>query len=116
MSGMILSQTAMAVPSKSSINVTYPNEGKVIIVSTSCLILWQRTGIQNNKARIVLLKSTGEKVMVIAEAANNTGKYAWTVPYSIPMGSYRIRVKAGSITNKGAIFQIKKPTFAPSVP
>jgi hypothetical protein len=114
--GMILGQTPKAVPSKSSIKVTYPNEGKVVIISTSCLILWQRTGIQNNKARIVLLKSTGEKVMVIAAAANNTGKYAWTVPYSIPMGSYRIRVKAGSIANMGATFQIKTPTFTPYVP
>jgi hypothetical protein len=112
-SGMIVSQEIKPDPTKqkSSIKVTYPSTGHEVIITTMCLVLWEREGILNTKVRIILFKSTGEKVEVISKSANNTGKYGWEVPYYLPEGSYRIRVKAGPIVNDGGIFGIKTPTF-----
>jgi hypothetical protein len=113
---MIISQAPKFVSKKSRIKVTYPKEGITLNASSSCLIQWDRPGIQNVKAKIILIKPSSGQWKVIAEAASNTGKYSWIIPHDLQGGDYKIRVKAGKLANKSGLFTIKIPEFTINYP
>jgi hypothetical protein len=111
MGTVIFSQQPKAVPKKPSIKVDFPSTGHTVIADNTCTIRWSRPGIQKNKVKIALIKPPNTMVQVIANLADNTGKFSWIIPHDLPGGSYKIAIKAGALLNKGGSFTVKVPSL-----
>ncbi|MFN8742342.1 MAG: right-handed parallel beta-helix repeat-containing protein, partial [Pirellula sp.] len=74
--------------------VTSPNGGEIWPLEQSFPIRWRNERIGTGTIRLELMRDgQNEPVLLIAEAAANTGAYSWAVPASLPVSSdYRIRV------------------------
>ncbi len=81
--------------------------------NSSAIPTWvARDYSSNTTFKIELLGANNELVLTIAEAAPDTGQYAWTVPSSVPPSSgYRIRVTRNDGSNisdtSDGVFEIR---------
>jgi len=74
------------------IGITYPAGGETLFRDSSYVIRWQTN--QSGLASLVLLNGA-VPVLTIADSAQNTGAYLWTVPGSLPAaGGYRLSVRS----------------------
>jgi hypothetical protein len=94
-----------------TITVTQPSAGAIWKKGEAKTIQWTNQGDTGANVRIVLRK-TGQTaaVLQIADPAPNSGSFAWTIPASVPEGTYFIRVKSKTVdqaTDDSGEFQIK---------
>ncbi len=102
MGRILLSLCLLAVSAWSqTITVTSPAAGAAWKQGETKTIQWTRQGETGANVRIVL-RAPGQTaaVLEIADPAPNSGSYSWTIPDSIPAGTYVIRVR--SVTNSQA--------------
>ena len=93
MTGLLLLWTNGSMLYAGWIKILYPNGGEVLNAGAHISIQWQSGGVRG-KVVIVLYKK-GIKHAVIAEQADNSGKFSWTIPVNLPEGSdYRIRIRS----------------------
>lgn len=75
------------------IRIEFPNGGEVLKSGSPVRILWQSQGVRGNVA--ILLFKSGEQYAVLAQAAPNSGSFAWEISASLPdSGQYRLRICA----------------------
>lgn len=75
-----------------SITVTSPHSGDVWYKGHTYTITWGRSGNMNSKVKIRLYQGN-TKILGITNSTDNDGSYNWTIPASVPNGTYVIRVK-----------------------
>ncbi len=109
MSRILISLLLLAVSGWSqTITVTAPAAGAVWKKGEAKTILWTSQGNTGANVRITL-RAPGQAgaVLEIVQSAPNTGSFPWTVPDSVPAGSYSIRVRSTTqITGNGGVFSI----------
>jgi hypothetical protein len=94
-----------------TITVTQPSAGAVWKKGETRMIQWTKQGDTGANVKIVLRK-TGQTaaVLEIADPAPNSGSFPWTIPASVPEGTYFIRVRSKTntqVTDDSGEFQIK---------
>jgi hypothetical protein len=105
----VLSLLVLAISGWSqSITVTVPAAGAVWKQGETKTIQWTSQGNTGANVRITLrAPGQAEAVLEIVQSAPNSGSFGWTIPDSVPAGSYSIRVKSTTqITGNGGIFSI----------
>ena len=115
MGRLLLSLCLLAVSAWSqTITISSPAEGVVWKQGETKNIQWTKQGETGVNVRIVL-RAPGQTaaVLEIADPAPNSGSFSWTIPATVPPGTYYIRVR--SVTNSQATddsgqFQIQEKT------
>jgi len=103
------------------INVTYPNGGETLEKSKTYTLRWNPGSFAADSSIKLELDSWGVKTLIAT--TTNTGTYEWTVPTTIPVGSYYVlRITQGDIATATyyngridtsyAYFRIIEPTTA----
>ncbi len=93
------------------IGIANPKKGDVWIKGKAYHVQWKTSGITLTWVKVSLLGTGFEKVL--SAKTQNNGDFAWTIPGTIPDGSYRIQV-AANVTGVSEYFQIKAPAPAPT--
>ncbi len=90
--------------------VTTPNGGETWPLEQSFTIRWRNEQIGSGTVRLDLMRDgASEPVMIIAEAAANTGSFTWTIPTTTPLSNeYRVRVSHPNQT----MIDVSDNTFA----
>ncbi len=83
--------------SNPEINVTKPRRGEVWHNGETHLIKWERQGNMNANVKIRLYQGD-RKILGIIDSMPNNRQYPWRIPWGLPEGIYRIRVK--TVDNK----------------
>jgi len=92
-----------------AITVTRPVGSETYAVSNQIPIEWTTANITGT-VRISLWKSDNSSgYLVDAAAAYDASPYNYTIPSSIPVGTYYIRVKQDTVSGKSGIFTINAP-------
>ena len=82
-----------AMVSAQIITVTSPSKGAIWFKGSTHNITWTKSGPMNAKVKIILYKAfSTTKILDITNETNNDGNYSWTIPGSIPAGSYEVKV------------------------
>jgi hypothetical protein len=84
-----------------NIVVTVPNGGEIYELGSDLTIQWTSTKGLNDIIRIDLYKND-EAFLVIADQASNTGAYVWSIPLSLEVGEYKIKLTWLSATQEVA--------------
>ncbi len=104
--------------------ITYPAGGETLLRDSAYVIRWQTN--QGGMARLVLLNVTGP-VLTIADSAQNTGAFHWTVPGTIAAaGGYKVSIRsladttlvsvtAGSFSIGSVLLSVKAGSGTPQV-
>ncbi len=79
-------------PQPASITVTSPYSGDSWVKGQRYTIRWTKSGSMNDFVKIRLYQGN-TKVLGIVERTDNDGRFDWTVPQGLSVGTYKIRVK-----------------------
>ena len=93
------------------ITITSPETGDIWCFGKSYTINWTKSGDMHDSVKIRLYNSTGTtKILNISDSTDNDGSFSWTIPASVPEGSYRIRVKTinNLVEDDSDIFRVIK--------
>ncbi len=102
LSGILFLALCVAAVSAQTITVTKPAAGETLTVGHGYTIMWTKTGSMGSQVKITLrTAATLAEVMVIVDAAPNSGSFAWQMPGDVPVGSYKIRVRVKNEEVKG---------------
>jgi hypothetical protein len=83
------------------IGITYPTGGETLYRDSTYVIRWQTN--QSGRADVVLLNGT-VPVLTIADSAQNSGAFLWTVPGTLATASgYKISVRSLTDTTVGSV-------------
>src|SRR4030042_5242534 len=102
MGRVLLSLCLLAISAWSqTITVTSPAAGAVWKQGEIKNIQWTKQGETGVNVRIVL-RAPGQTAAVLetADPAPNSGSFSWTIPVTVPPGTYYIRVR--SVSNSQA--------------
>jgi hypothetical protein len=102
--GRVLSQ---GVPQ--SITVTSPTSGTTWVKGTSNQVRWTSVGISGNVSIILHKKNSSTTYTIDASHPYNGSPKNYTVPTSVPAGTYYVKVSKGSITGSSSYFSITDP-------
>ncbi len=75
-----------------TITIVSPHSGDIWFKNTQYTISWAKSGNMNPNVKIRLMKN-GIKILGIIDNTANNGSFSWTIPSSLPAGTYKIRVK-----------------------
>ncbi len=98
-----------------TITVTNPHSGKTWYKGHTYTISWTKSGTMDSNVKITLYKPDHTTLQtIIAKPTANDGSYDWTVPSSIPVGQYIVRVKTmdNAVYEDGDVFTIEDSTNA----
>jgi len=56
-------------------------------------ITWNKSGTMDSNVKLTLRNADDSLNMVITMSTSNSGSYSWTIPHSIPDGTYMLRIK-----------------------
>lgn len=104
-----------------SITVSSPTAGSTWSIGSTCPIVWTSSGVTGPLSIRLRIadQPTAEAVLVIAAGAAESGSYSWTIPDSVPPGTYRVRVRTTAmnpaVSGDSGIFQIV-PSLPPPPP
>jgi len=100
-----------------SIQVTSPAAGAVWPLNSTQTITWIKSGTMNDRVFIRLFKD-GEPDQYISENTENDESFPWTVPGTLAVGNYTVRVRTfdRAVTGDSAIFTIGEAGEASSPP
>ena len=96
-----------------SITITNPHSGQTWYKGNTYTITWRKSGNMNANVKIRLFQG-GTKVLSITNSTVNNGSYNWTIPATIPNGSYKIRVKTidNAVYDDSEMFRIENANIA----
>lgn len=92
-----------------SIEVTYPGGASAWHNGQTYTIQWTKAGNMPGYVKVSLRNSAStEQIVLIKDSTANDGSCPWQVPLNLPLGTYRIRVKAknSEIMGDSAPFRI----------
>ncbi len=100
---------ATSAPTGGTITVTDPRSGDCLEKGSSHTIRWTKSGSMNDSVKITLYKTdlTTLQTIIVNPTAND-GSFSWTIPNTIPNGSYVVRVKTvdNAVYDNGDVFTI----------
>lgn len=105
-----VSEASFHILEPCELSLLTPAAGEVWVAGSDRLIEWNTRGACESQVRLELLRG-GEVSLVIAEAAHNTGTYAWRVRQPVAGASgYRVRIASpGGASATGPAFVIERP-------
>ena len=89
------------------ITVTRPEADDAWSIGSTHDILWTVQGTMDDEVKILLFQG-GARVLEIAGRVPNSGRFAWPVPDSVPLGRYVVRVRTidGAVVDNSDEFAI----------
>ena len=103
----------MQEEAKPPLELIQPNDQCRWCIEGTYKIIWKSSLPKVTELRIEILRNTGANYLIIAENAQNTGEFAWTIPltnFNFGLGFWKLKISTldgehQAITN----FQIGKP-------
>ncbi len=92
------------------ITIKSPKEGNIWYKGTTYTIRWNHRGNMNANVKLRLYQGNN-KILEITNSTDNDGSYKWTIPSTLPVGVYKIRVKTvdNKVYDDSEDFSIENP-------